>query len=669
MHFLHPDILWALTALAIPVIIHLFSFHRYKVLHFSNTQFIKALQSEQRSRSTIRNWLLLALRMLVFAFLVIAFARPIVTKNESQSVDNPRVAVYIDNSFSMEANGEYGVLLEWAKMRARELADAFPSETEYLLITNEMEPQQQRWVGREQFIEWVQKVHSTHIVATVDDVLQRQQLVENDTSRCVYSFMFSDLHKPTFTLKNIQPSGREHIFLVPFRNSIHNNLSVDSLWFSSPGLYVGKVEEVTIRLRNFGDEDISNQTLQIFVNDSMKNTVPFSVGANSTVDVKGTFLQGKSGLNNGRVEIQDYPITFDNQLYFSYNIAPQTKVLCISDKKTVDYFAILFRSDKSIDYKRVSPFNVTQENLSDCQLVIIDAPSQLSTGLIDELSRFVGNGGHLALMPSFEQNYNQLLKSTNGPVFSDWLTQEGTSVNLNMKHSLFVDAFAEKNKDYTMPTYKGYYKVSANSRQRIERLFDTESGDLLQFGYDYGRGKVYVSAMPFSPDFTNLMMHPVFVPMFYNMALQSVTSGKLYSVLEPSMQLTAKVPDVAKKLSLVQSDAVTYPTRRLSGNGVVLYPNVSELTAGNCLIMADDEQVGSASFNFDRTESVQQYYEPDEAVQMFRQQGFDVEIIKPSESAFASDVASNSANDGLWRLFVVLSLLSLLAETILLKKK
>ncbi len=255
MHFLHPGILWALTALAIPVIIHLFSFHRYKVLQFSNTQFIKALQSEQRTRSTIRNWLLLALRLLAIAFIVVAFARPYIPENESQSVENPRVAVYIDNSFSMDANGEYGVLLEWAKMRARELADAFPTETEFLLITNEMEPQQQRWVGKEQFIEWVQKVHTTHIVATLDDVLQRQQLVGNDTSRFVYSFLFSDLHKPTFTLKNVQPSGRERVFVVPFRNSIHNNLSIDSLWFSSPGLYVGKIEDVMVRLRNHSNDD------------------------------------------------------------------------------------------------------------------------------------------------------------------------------------------------------------------------------------------------------------------------------------------------------------------------------------------------------------------------------------------------------------------------------
>lgn len=607
--------------------------------------------------------------MLVIAFLVLAFARPYVPEDELQYVENPRVAVYIDNSFSMDANGEYGMLLEWAKMRARELADEFPSETEYLLLTNEMDPQQHRWVSKEQYIEWVQKVHTTHIVATLDEVLHSQQIVGYDTNKFVYTFLFSDLHKPSFALKSIKPSGRESVFLVPFRNSIHNNLAIDSIWFSSPGLYVGKIEEVMIRLRNYGSDDISNQSLQIYVNDSMKNTVPFSISANSTADVRGTFLQGKAGLNCGRIEIQDYPITFDNQMYFSYNVAPQTRVLCISDRQTTDYFSILFKSDNSISYKRVASLNVRQNDLAESQLIILDAPSQLSTGLTDELALFADNGGHIVLLPSNEQKFSQLLKATNGPALGEWQEQEGTSFNLNMKHSLFADAFAEKNKDYSMPTYKGYFKVEASSRQRLERLFDTESGDYLQFGYVFGRGKVYVSAMPFNPECTNLMMHPVFVPMFYNMALQSVTSGRLYSILKSNTQLVVNVSDVTKKLSLVQADAITYPVKRLSGNGVILYPNVSELTADNCAVMADNEQVDAVSFNFDRAESVQQYFEPEEALQMLMQQGFDARIIKPAESSFVADVAKGSASEGLWRIFALLALVALLAESFLLKKK
>ena len=41
MKFLYPEFLWALTVLAIPILIHLFNFKRYKTLYFSSLNFIK----------------------------------------------------------------------------------------------------------------------------------------------------------------------------------------------------------------------------------------------------------------------------------------------------------------------------------------------------------------------------------------------------------------------------------------------------------------------------------------------------------------------------------------------------------------------------------------------------------------------------------------------------
>ena len=244
MNFLYPAVLWALTALAVPVVIHLFNFHRYRILPFSNTQFIKALQMEYRSRSTLRKWLLLVLRLLVVAFLVVAFAQPYIPKNEADDADKTRVAVYIDNSFSMDAGGEQGTLLESAKTMACQLADAYPATTEYLLITNEMEPQQQRWVGREQFTDWVRRVQTTHLVAEIDEVIHRQQIIGRDTAAALHSFLFSDLHRAAFSVNDAQPAARQHLFVVPMTNGTRNNISVDSLWFSSPGLYMGKYSVV-----------------------------------------------------------------------------------------------------------------------------------------------------------------------------------------------------------------------------------------------------------------------------------------------------------------------------------------------------------------------------------------------------------------------------------------
>ncbi|MEO5584097.1 MAG: BatA domain-containing protein [Flavobacteriales bacterium] len=41
MAFLFPSFLWALTALAIPVIIHLFQLRRFKRIDFPNVRFLQ----------------------------------------------------------------------------------------------------------------------------------------------------------------------------------------------------------------------------------------------------------------------------------------------------------------------------------------------------------------------------------------------------------------------------------------------------------------------------------------------------------------------------------------------------------------------------------------------------------------------------------------------------
>ncbi len=76
MHFIHPWYLTGLLALAIPIIIHLFNFHRYKKIYFTNVRFLEVLQTETRRTSRLRNIILLLLRMLFITAVVLAFAQP-----------------------------------------------------------------------------------------------------------------------------------------------------------------------------------------------------------------------------------------------------------------------------------------------------------------------------------------------------------------------------------------------------------------------------------------------------------------------------------------------------------------------------------------------------------------------------------------------------------------
>ncbi len=90
MNFVYPLFLWALAALAIPIIIHLFYFRRFKKVYFTNVKFLKELKEERASRNRLKHWLVLLARMLAVAFLVLAFAQPYMPKNDTERVQGAK---------------------------------------------------------------------------------------------------------------------------------------------------------------------------------------------------------------------------------------------------------------------------------------------------------------------------------------------------------------------------------------------------------------------------------------------------------------------------------------------------------------------------------------------------------------------------------------------------
>ena len=83
MQFLYPTFLYALLALAIPIIIHLFFFRRFKKVYFTNVRFLKEIKEETSARQRLKNLLVLLMRLLAMAALVLAFAQPFLPQDLS----------------------------------------------------------------------------------------------------------------------------------------------------------------------------------------------------------------------------------------------------------------------------------------------------------------------------------------------------------------------------------------------------------------------------------------------------------------------------------------------------------------------------------------------------------------------------------------------------------
>src|SRR5258708_26910870 len=100
MNFVFALFLCALPAFWIAIIIHLFNFGKTTRIFFSNTRFLRQVRQETTQKRKLKQYLVLASRLLFLFFLVMAFAQPFLPSRE-QVTSGREVTLYLDNSYSM----------------------------------------------------------------------------------------------------------------------------------------------------------------------------------------------------------------------------------------------------------------------------------------------------------------------------------------------------------------------------------------------------------------------------------------------------------------------------------------------------------------------------------------------------------------------------------------
>ena len=98
MSFLYPTFLFGLFALAIPIIIHLFNFKRYKKVAFSNVRFLQEIKERTQAQSQLKHLLILLMRILAITFLVFSFAQPFIKDESVKAIKgNSTISIFLDN--------------------------------------------------------------------------------------------------------------------------------------------------------------------------------------------------------------------------------------------------------------------------------------------------------------------------------------------------------------------------------------------------------------------------------------------------------------------------------------------------------------------------------------------------------------------------------------------
>ncbi|MFT7544810.1 MAG: hypothetical protein ACI8YO_001594, partial [Gammaproteobacteria bacterium] len=360
MKFVYPEFLYALFALLIPVIVHLFNFRRFKKINFSNVKFLEEVQLETQSKSRIKHLLVLFSRLLALAALVLAFCLPYWPVDDQQQIAGKKaISIYVDNSFSMNGENEQGLLIEQSKEMARDVARTYEESDRFQLLTNDFEGRHQRMVSREEFIEYVDEVKPTAQVKEISKVVQRMKeaLAREDIVN-KRGFILSDLQKSICDFNAIENDSSYFFNVVPIQQEDIANVFIDSVWFKVPVRQLNGNEELFVRVINQSDRELNNLGLKLMVNGTQKSLGTITIAANSSETSSLFFTNEQPGVKQCKVSISDYPITFDDNFYLSYDVSENINILRIGARNSAvksvygedDFFKYQESNGSSVDY-------------------------------------------------------------------------------------------------------------------------------------------------------------------------------------------------------------------------------------------------------------------------------------------------------------------------------
>ena len=679
MHFFHPYFLFGLFAVLIPVIIHLFNFRRFKRVYFTNVKFIKELKSETKRKSRLKHLLVLLLRILAVCALVLAFAQPFIPVSNDMIKQGTRkaVTVYVDNSFSMEALSEEASLLGIAKKKAREIAAVYASTDLFQLLTNDFKGRDQRFISKDEFLERINEVNSSPGVKQLSEVFQRQSDLLNElNNETRISYMISDFQKNISDFDEIPDDTSKMMFFIPVRAELKNNLYIDSCWFESPVQQVGQHTTLNIRIKNTADIDYEKIPVKLLINNIQKAVTSFDVKAHSETTLQLPYTVFSPGVQFGELQIVDYPVTYDDQFYFSYQVAESISVLCINDEERSSYLDAIFGNDSAFLYSTANSRQLDYSTFNAFNLIILNSVKSVSSGLAQELKRFIENGGSLVVFPAVDmylQDYAKFLNRVNAGFYRAIDTSNTKVVKINVNHALYNDVFDRIPENIDLPIVKAWFPIRVLTHSNQETLLELQNNNLFLNVQQIEKGLLYLFAVPLDDQFSNFQKHAIFVPTLYKMAVLSLSAGKLFYTIGKDeiveLNKVRLIGDNTFRIKRLDSDFEVIPGFRSMESRTLIYLQNIITEAGNYKLESEDLIIGGLSFNYDRKESDLDCYDTEEIREILsdRKNSAFTKVVSGTGRSFSETLEDFHYGKRLWKWFVLLALIFLAGEVLVLR--
>lgn len=677
MRFIYPEFLPALLFISIPILIHFLHFKRYKTIYFSQVSFLKAIKEETKKKNNLKQLLILISRIMTIAALVLVFAQPYLPANRQEhKLGRQLIGLYVDNSFSMNSESENGLLLEQAKNKAISIANSYGPGTGFVLMNNQNLPEQQQLLNKTQLISQLGVIRESPGSLSMSNArsLLKNNLEKQELKSGKVIYLISDFQAYRSDFSEMENDTNSHTFLISMGSPFSNNLLIDTCWFETPGHKKNREETLFARIQNRSNQSYQNIPVRLKINDTIKaiNNLNMEPGESQVIEL--VYKNNRVGTHRGVVELDDYPMIYDNQFFFSYDVRDKNRVLAISPDgdPAMDKLQALVLNDENIEFEKTTEKRVQVGQFQNFQCIYLLNLNELSSGLINSLNQFVQKGGSLAVFPgkkadiaSYNELYGQLQVDRISAADSASLRMEA----INYNHSLLEDVFLHERKNLELPVVNFSYRFSKSSRSTQSQVIGFNNLQPAVSEYQVGLGRLVSFSFPLDDELTDFARHAIFVPLVYNIALNSFDPQEIQYEIANNLIVSLPVDEVVgagKNLIITplgSDENIQVPVMNQYGNQIRVDLQNTIRQAGFYELRLHQDKIKTLAFNFNRQESLSSSLtttQLETALEQANLHGF--ELLDGSEANFEARV--QEANDGLalWRFFLVLGLLFLAAE-------
>jgi uncharacterized membrane protein len=684
MTFLNPAVLFGLIAASIPVLIHLYNLKKLKKIEFSTLRFLKELQKNKIRKIKLKQWLLLALRIMIIILLVTAFARPIlegISIGGTTSAAKTTALFILDDTFSMSVVDQDGSFFNQAKQTIKNLLTQFEEGDEAALILVSSQPDEINLTTNLSKLEnELGELKISYTTGKINTALVKAaQVIYTSENFNKEIYLLTDFQKGRLAAEeNLEDLGemlKENVKLYSFNFSGKDiyNVALSDLKVNTSIFEKNKQVSFSVNVNNYSNQPADNTIVSLYIDGerSAQQTVNIQPGAVQTINMEAPVKA--TGYVNVFAEIEEDDVLHDNKRFTSVFIPEKINILLLNNyQKDSKYIKLALSSSSASENFLITSKQLSQ--LPDIPLnnfnVIFLLGSNLPSG-VNKLKDFLNSGGGIVVFPGSIPNmagFSNLLTSLGLVPATQLIRSHETGQpfefeNVEFEHPVFKNIFLDKTKtEIESPQIYSYYRIQTKGKGKsIITLVD---GSPFMSEYSVSEGKVFLfnsspvttwSDFPLKSIFAPLMNKTVFYLTSKNKSKTDYLAGEKINVNISGRNL----PQIRIEKPGNQEDLINLAEN--TGSDFLFYPETN--FAGNYKFYSGEKLLDNVSVNTHPAESKIDYLTEDEFdtyLQNIKFKGSHVRIGK-EENPLQVILQARFGSE-LWRYFLIAALLLAFVE-------